>query len=116
MVFDLCHTLDIAQREEDLLLLFLGRHFAACHHLVAFHRQLDGRVAQAHLGDVLLQRLGGLRLLAHQCLPQLHARFFDKVEDAHDRSSRSTAMAHQAPGTSKSRRPFQNNRPTATTG
>ncbi|MNP32465.1 hypothetical protein D3C76_1256460 [compost metagenome] len=116
LILYLGHTFDITQGQEDLLLLFLGRHLATGDHLVALDRQLDGRVAQAHLGHMLLQRLGGLGLLADQRFPQLHTCFFDKVEDAHDSSSRSIGMAHSAPGKCKSRRPCQLNRPTATTG
>lgn len=74
---------DVAQRQQDLLFLLLAGHLARGDDLVAFHRNLDVRVAQADLGDVLLQRLGRLCLMPRQRIPQLFTGFLHERENTH---------------------------------
>src|SRR5690606_37051092 len=88
-ILHLGDTGDIAQGQKNFLLLFLAGHLAGGDHLVALDADLNVRVTQAYLGHMLLERFGGLRLLADQRFPQLDSGFFDKREHTHGDASRS---------------------------
>ena len=66
LILDLTDASHVAQSQQDFLLLFLGGHLAARDDLVTFDADVDIRVAQADLGNMCLERFGGLRLLPHQ--------------------------------------------------